>query len=59
MTLATAIKSFVANYIMTDKWQHYGGYEDALERDIDKLYSLCSTEQEREIVKAVISLEDH
>lgn len=59
MTLANAIKSFIANYIMTDKWQHYAGYEDGLERDVDKLFSLCSTEQEREIVKAVISLEDH
>jgi hypothetical protein len=44
---------------MTDKWQHYAGYEDSLERDVDKLFSLCTTDEEREIVKAVISLEDH
>ena len=59
MTLAIEIKKFIANYVMTDKWQHYAGYEDGLERDVDKLFSLCTTDAEREIVKAVISLEDH
>ena len=44
---------------MTDKWQHYAGYEDGLEKDVAELFSLCSTEQEREIVRAVISLEEH
>ena len=59
MTLANEIKSFIANYIMTDKNQHYAGYEDQLEYEVDKLFSLCSTEQEREIVRAIISLEEH
>lgn len=59
MTLAIEIKNFIANYVITDKWQHYAGYEDALERTVDKLFSLCTTDEEREIVKAVISLENH
>ena len=59
MILADEIKSFIANYIMTDKNQHYAGYEDQLEYEVDKLFSLCTTDTEREIVRAVISLEEH
>lgn len=59
MTLANEIKRFIANYIMTDKNQHYAGYEDQLEYAVDKLFSLCTTDAEREIVRAIISLEEH
>lgn len=59
MTLANEIKSFIANYIATDKWQHYGGYEDRLDDAIYYLTSLCTTPEEYEIVKAIISLENH
>jgi hypothetical protein len=59
VTLASEIKSFIANYVMTDKLQQHSGYEDSLERCIDKLFSLCTTDEEREIVKAIISLEEH
>lgn len=59
MTLAIAIKNFITNYIMTDKFQHYAGYEDHLEIAVENLFSLCTTDEEREIVRAIISLEDH
>lgn len=59
MTLAIEIKNFIANYIKTDKWQHYAGYEDRLEDAVYYLYSLCTTQEEYEIVKTIVSLEDH
>jgi succinate dehydrogenase flavin-adding protein (antitoxin of CptAB toxin-antitoxin module) len=59
MTLANEIKKFIVNYIKSTDLQQYSGYEDLLEDTVNKLFSLCTTEEEREIVKAVISLEDH
>lgn len=58
-SLAFRIKLFIEHYIMTDEYQGYGGYEDALENAVDYLYSLCTTDAEREIVKAIVSLEEH
>lgn len=59
MTLANAIKKFIANFIQSTDLQHYAGYEDRLQDAVDDLFSLCTTDAEREIVRAVISLEDH
>jgi succinate dehydrogenase flavin-adding protein (antitoxin of CptAB toxin-antitoxin module) len=59
MTLANEIKKFIVNYIKSTDLQQYSGYEDLLEDTVNKLFSLCTTEEEREIVKAVISLEEH
>ena len=59
MTLAKAIKSFIETYIISQELQQYGRYEDILDEAIDRLYSLCTTEAERAIVKAIVSLEEH
>lgn len=59
MTLAEAIKTFIEYYIMTDENQNRAGYEYSLEKDIHMLYALCTTDDERAIVKAIVSLEDH
>ena len=59
MTLADKIKLFISNYLMTTDHQHFGGYEDHLENVIEELFYLCTTDEERAIVRAIISLEEH
>lgn len=59
MTLAKAIKNFIETFIMSQDLQQYGRYEDILDDAVDELYSLCTTEAEHAIVKAIVSLEEH
>lgn len=59
MTLAKAIKHFIETFIISQDLQQYGRYEDLLDDAVDELYSLCTTETERAMVKAVVSLEEH
>ena len=59
MTLAIEIKKFIDTFIKSQDLQRYSGYEDRLDDAIDYLTSLCTTQEEYEIVKAIISLENH
>lgn len=59
MTLANAIKAFIETFILSQDLQQYGRYEDLLDNAVDIMYSLCTTETERAIVKAIVSLEEH
>ena len=59
MTLAIEIKRFVDNFIKSKDLQRCSNYEDVLDEAVDYLTSLCTTAEEYEIVKAIISLEDH
>ena len=59
MTLAIEIKKFIDTFIKSQDLQRYGNYEDILDNAVDYLTSLCTTAEEYEIVKAIISLEDH
>lgn len=59
MTLASEIKKFIDTFVKSQDLQRYGNYEDLLDNAVDYLTSLCTTAEEYEIVKAVISLEDH
>lgn len=59
MTLAIEVKKFIDTFIKSDRLQSLSGYEDYLDEAIDYLTSLCTTAEEYEIVKAIISLEEH
>lgn len=59
MTLAIEIKKFIDTFIKSTDLQRCGNYEDRLDDAIDYLTSLCTTAEEYEIVKAIISLENH
>lgn len=59
MTLAIEIKKFIDTFVKSTDLQKYSGYEDYLDDAIDYLTSLCTTQEEYEIVKTIISLEDH
>ena len=59
MTLVIAIRRFIDNFIKSKDLQRSSNYEDTLEYAVDELYSLCTTDEERELVKAVVRLEDH
>ncbi len=59
MTLIIALRRFITTYVNPTSIHSWSNYEDTLEEVIDELYSLCTTDEERELVKAVISLEDH
>jgi hypothetical protein len=59
MTLAKALKNFIVNFVVSKELQRSSNYEDTLEWAVDELFSLCTTDEERELVKAVIHLEDH
>lgn len=59
MTLAIEVKKFIDTFIKSQDLQKYGNYEDLLDDVVDYLTSLCTTAEEYEIVKAIISLENH
>lgn len=59
MTLAIEIKKFIDTFIKSQDLQKYGNYEDRLDDAVYYLISLCKTQEEYEIVKAIVSLENH
>lgn len=59
MKLIIALRRFIATYVNPTSIHSWSNYEDTLEEAIDKLYSLCTTDEERELVKAIVRLEDH
>lgn len=59
VTLAIEIKRFIDTFIKSQDLQRYSNYEDRLDDAVYYLTSLCKTEEEYEIVKAIVSLENH
>ena len=59
MTLAIEIKKFIDTFVKSQDLQRLGNYEDYLDEAIYNLTSLCTTAEEYEIVKAIVSLENH